>query len=57
MTRYPGYQLLVTADDIDAGRFAELASEGRKALSVGESHGRLTCSIRLSLVAWEPGAG
>ena len=37
VTRYPGYQLLVTADDIDAGRFAELASEGRKALSVGES--------------------
>jgi DNA-binding SARP family transcriptional activator len=36
VTRYPGYQLLVTADDIDAGRFAQLASEGRKALSVGE---------------------
>ena len=37
VTRYPGYQLLVTADDIDAGRFARLASEGRKALSAGES--------------------
>jgi DNA-binding SARP family transcriptional activator len=37
VTRYPGYQLLVTADDIDAGRFTRLASEGRKALSAGES--------------------
>jgi DNA-binding SARP family transcriptional activator/Tfp pilus assembly protein PilF len=37
VTRYPGYQLLVTADDIDAGRFARLASEGRTALSAGQS--------------------
>jgi DNA-binding SARP family transcriptional activator len=37
VTRHPGYQLLVTADDIDAGRFAQLASEGRKALSAAES--------------------
>ena len=37
VTRYPGYQLLVTADDIDAGRFARLASEGRQALSAGKS--------------------
>ena len=36
VTRFPGYQLLVPADDIDAGRFARLAAEGRKALSTAE---------------------
>jgi DNA-binding SARP family transcriptional activator len=36
VTRYPGYQLLVPADDIDADRFSRLAAEGRKALSAGE---------------------
>ncbi len=34
-TRAPGYQLLVDAEDIDAGRFAQLAAEGRRALSTG----------------------
>ena len=32
-TRAPGYQLLVGAEDIDASRFAQLAAEGRQALS------------------------
>ncbi len=35
-TRAPGYQLLVDAADIDAGRFAQLATEGRRALSTGD---------------------
>lgn len=34
-TRAPGYQLLVDAEDIDAGRFAQLAAAGRQALSGG----------------------
>jgi DNA-binding SARP family transcriptional activator/Tfp pilus assembly protein PilF len=32
-TRPPGYQLLVDAMDIDAGQFAQLAADGRQALS------------------------
>jgi DNA-binding SARP family transcriptional activator len=35
-TRAPGYQLLVDPEDIDAGRFAQLAREGRQALSTGD---------------------
>ncbi len=34
-TRAPGYQLVVGAEDIDAGEFAQLAREGRQALSAG----------------------
>lgn len=35
-TRAPGYQLLVDPEAIDAGRFAQLATEGRRALSSGD---------------------
>ena len=35
-TRAPGYQLLIDAEDIDAGRFAQLTSAGRQALSAGD---------------------
>jgi DNA-binding SARP family transcriptional activator len=35
-TRAPGYQLLVTPEDIDAGQFAQLAREGRQSLSTGD---------------------
>ena len=35
-TRAPGYQLLVDAADIDAGRFAQLVTMGRQALSAGD---------------------
>ncbi|HEY2126350.1 MAG TPA: BTAD domain-containing putative transcriptional regulator [Streptosporangiaceae bacterium] len=35
-TRAPGYQLLIDAGDIDAGRFAQLTSAGRQALSAGD---------------------
>jgi DNA-binding SARP family transcriptional activator/Tfp pilus assembly protein PilF len=35
-TRAPGYQLLVAPVDIDAGRFAQLTAEGRRALSTGD---------------------
>ena len=35
-TRAPGYQLLVDPEDIDAGQFADLAREGRQALSAGD---------------------
>jgi DNA-binding SARP family transcriptional activator/Tfp pilus assembly protein PilF len=35
-TRAPGYQLLVDPEDIDAGQFAQLAREGREALSTGD---------------------
>ena len=36
ITRAPGYQLLVDAADIDAGRFAQLVTMGRQALSAGD---------------------
>ena len=52
VTRYPGYQLLVTADDIDAGRFAQLASEGRKALSAGEGQ-RAADLLDQALSLWQ----
>ena len=35
VTRAPGYQLLVPADDIDAHRFSRLVAAGRKELAVG----------------------
>ena len=35
-TRAPGYQLLVDPEDIDAGRFAQLVTAGRRALSAGD---------------------
>jgi DNA-binding SARP family transcriptional activator/Tfp pilus assembly protein PilF len=35
-TRPPGYQLLVDAMDIDVGQFAQLAANGRQALSAGD---------------------
>jgi DNA-binding SARP family transcriptional activator/Tfp pilus assembly protein PilF len=35
-TRAPGYQLLIDAEDIDAGRFAQLTSAGWQALSAGD---------------------
>ena len=35
-TRAPGYQLLAAAEDIDAGHFAQLARDGRQALSAGD---------------------
>ena len=35
-TRAPGYQLLIDPEDTDAGRFAQLAAEGRQALSAGQ---------------------
>ena len=35
-TRAPGYQLLVGAADIDAGRFAQLVAAGRQALSASD---------------------
>ncbi len=35
-TRAPGYQLLVGAADIDAGRFAQLVTAGRQALSASD---------------------
>ena len=35
VTRAPGYQLLVPADDIDAHRFSRLAAAGRKELAAG----------------------
>ncbi len=35
-TRAPGYQLVIDAEDTDAGRFARLAAEGRQALQAGE---------------------
>jgi DNA-binding SARP family transcriptional activator len=35
-TRAPGYQLLLDAGDLDAGRFEELAGQGRRALAAGD---------------------
>lgn len=35
-TRAPGYQLLVDPEVIDVGQFAQLATEGRRALSSGD---------------------
>ena len=58
VTRSPGYQLLVPADDIDAGRFARLAAEGRQALSAGEGpSGRPAARRGSRAVAGRPGAG
>jgi DNA-binding SARP family transcriptional activator len=36
-TRAPGYQLLLEAGDLDAGRFEALAGQGRRALAAGDS--------------------
>jgi DNA-binding SARP family transcriptional activator/Tfp pilus assembly protein PilF len=35
-TRAPGYQLLLDPGDLDAGRFEELAGQGRRALAAGD---------------------
>jgi DNA-binding SARP family transcriptional activator len=35
-TRAPGYQLLIDPEDTDAGRFAQLAAEGRQALQASQ---------------------
>src|SRR5215469_2441662 len=35
ITRAPGYQLLLDPGDLDAGRFEDLAGQGRKALAAG----------------------
>ena len=55
MTRSPGYQLLVPADDIDARRFARLAAEGRKALAAGAAQ-RAAGLLAEALGLWR-GAG
>jgi DNA-binding SARP family transcriptional activator/Tfp pilus assembly protein PilF len=38
VTRAPGYQLQVPAEDIDAHRFSRLMAAGRKELAAGEPH-------------------
>src|SRR5262249_58061956 len=35
-TRAPGYQLLLDPGDLDAGRFEELAGQGRRAMAAGD---------------------
>ena len=47
-TRAPGYQLLIDAEDIDAGRFAQLTSAGRRRCRPATSSGRPACSARPS---------
>ncbi len=55
-TRAPGYQLLVQTEDIDAGRFAQLASRsgGRRCRPASSSR-RPPCSVRRSACGRAPG--
>ena len=51
-TRAPGYQLLVEPEDIDAGRFAQLAREGRQALSAGDFE-QASTALGAALDLWQ----
>ncbi len=51
-TRAPGYQLLVQTEDIDAGRFAQLAREGRQALSTGDFE-QASTALGAALDLWQ----
>jgi DNA-binding SARP family transcriptional activator len=51
-TRAPGYQMLVQTEDIDAGRFAQLAREGRQALSTGDFE-QASTALGAALDLWQ----
>jgi DNA-binding SARP family transcriptional activator len=51
-TRAPGYQLLVETEDIDTGRFAQLAREGRQALSTGDFE-QASTALGAALDLWQ----
>jgi DNA-binding SARP family transcriptional activator len=55
VTRYPGYQLLVGPDDVDAGQFARLCETGRAALSGGDPQ-RAADLLTEALGLWRGGA-
>ncbi|MFV2115784.1 BTAD domain-containing putative transcriptional regulator [Micromonospora sp. LOL_025] len=50
-TQAPGYLLHLTADDIDAVRFARLSAEGR-ALAVAGRHAQAAGRLRAALALW-----
>lgn len=54
-TRAPGYQMHVTAEMVDAIRFAELAADGRKAADSGTLHDAVN-DLRAALALWRGSA-